>query len=46
MAKLRCGNCNYVFEPKSGKPNRCPYCAATGRMFEERSIIDQQLGDE
>lgn len=42
MARLRCGNCNYVFEPKvkNRMPNKCPYCAVSGNIFEERSILD------
>lgn len=43
MARFRCGNCNYVFEPKvkDKVPNRCPYCSVFGHLFEERSILDR-----
>lgn len=42
MARLRCGNCNYVFEPKikSRMPEKCPYCDVGGNLFEEKSILD------
>ena len=50
MARFRCRQCNYVFEPKvRGRvPERCPYCSEFNTLMEEKSIfndlnIDDQL---
>lgn len=45
MTKYRCGNCNYVFEPRGRVPGRCPYCSETGKLFKESSILDNMTAD-
>jgi len=42
MARFRCKQCNYVFQPKvKGRiPERCPYCSNFNTLMEERSILD------
>lgn len=47
MARFRCGNCNYSFEPKvkDKLPTRCPYCSTVGKLFEENSIIEKMDDD-
>lgn len=42
MVKLRCCNCNYVFERNitNRVPAKCPYCDTTGTLFQEKSVLD------
>ena len=44
MAKFRCSNCNYVFEPqvKERMPGRCPYCSNRGTLEEEKYALEDE----